>query len=117
MKIYLLSCADSDEGGGIYECELSENGTLNQTDYFACDRPMYAVLKENKLHVLLCQPLEDDIYSGYFTLNADLTQPSAIKSTLGKCACTRILPPCRKTENMCSAPISDWIRFTSTTAI
>lgn len=87
MKIYLLSCADSDEGGGIYECELSENGTLNQTDYFACDRPMYAVLKENKLHVLLCQPLEDDIYSGYFTLNADLTQPSAIKSTLGKCAC------------------------------
>ena len=44
MKIYLLSCADSDEGGGIYECELSENGTLNQTDYFACDRPMYAVL-------------------------------------------------------------------------
>ncbi len=87
MKIYLLSCADSSIGGGIYECELGENGTLTQVNYFACDEPMYAVLKENKLHVLLRQPLGDDIYSGYFTLNADLTQPSAIKSTLGKCAC------------------------------
>ena len=87
MKIYLLSCADSNAGGGIYECELGENGTLTQVNYFACDEPMYAVLKENKLHVLLRQPLGDDIYSGYFTLNADLTQPSAIKSTLGKCAC------------------------------
>ncbi len=87
MKIYLLSCADSSAGGGIYECELGENGTLTQTNYFACDEPMYAVLKENVLHVLLRQPLGDDIYSGYFTINADLTQPSAIKSTLGKCAC------------------------------
>lgn len=87
MKIYLLSCADSSAGGGIYECELGKNGTLTQTNYFACDEPMYAVLKENKLHVLLRQPTDDDIYSGYFTLNPDLTQPSAIKSTLGTCAC------------------------------
>lgn len=87
MKIYLLSCADSDCGGGIYECELNEKGVLNQTNYFACDEPMYAVLKENTLHVLLRQPSDDDMYSGYFTLNTGLTQPSSIKSTLGKCAC------------------------------
>ena len=87
MKIYLLSCAFSNEDGGIYECELSEDGKLTKTDFFACDKPMYAVEKGQKLYVLLNQPQDDDEYSGYFTLDADLKNPSVIKSTLGKCAC------------------------------
>lgn len=86
-EIYLLACAAAGEGGGVYKYRLSECGKPEKLSYLPCDMPMYAVLAEKKLHVLLRSPFEPDGNSGYFSCRADFTDCSAIKNTLGKCAC------------------------------
>lgn len=104
-KIFLLSCADSKAGGGVYRYALYENGRLEKQAYLPCDKPMYAVTDGGRLHVLTLSPFmgkktvspnariaentptEGNKYSGYFSCNTDFSDLSETKSTLGECAC------------------------------
>lgn len=87
MRIYILSCERTENGGGIYAYDLTENGSLKQTGYYPCDRPMYAVKCEKGLCVLLRQPFENDENSGYFFVDENLRSATEIKSTKGVVAC------------------------------
>lgn len=85
--IYILSCETIKNNGGIYAYELMGNGSLEQTGYFPCDRPMYAVKCAQGLCVLLRQPFENSNFSGYFYIDESLKIATEIKSTQGVVAC------------------------------
>lgn len=85
--IYIVSCQTIQNGGGIYAYEWAGKGTLEQRNFFPCDRPMYAVKCETGLCVLLRQPFENTEYSGYFLIDEKLQTATEVKSTQGKCAC------------------------------
>ena len=85
--IYVLSCETIENKGGIYAYEWTENSSLKQAGYFACDRPMYAVKCKKGLCVLLRQPFKNSENSGYFYIDEGLKTTTEIKSTQGKCAC------------------------------
>ena len=85
--IYILSCDTIANKGGIYAYNLTKNGSLKQTGYFPCDRPMYAVKCEKGLCVLLRQPFLNDNFSGYFYIDESLKTATEIKSTQGVVAC------------------------------
>lgn len=87
MTIYILSCETIENKGGIYAFEWTENGSLKQTGYFPCDRPMYAVKSEKGLCVLLRQPFEKDKNSGYFFIDETLQNATEIRDTQGIVAC------------------------------
>lgn len=86
--LYICSCVPD---GGILKCRLYDDGTLEKLGFFPVDRPMYSVVSEKKLHVLLRAPFEDTSCSGYvsFCINddGDLFDPSGIISTNGEVAC------------------------------
>ncbi len=86
-ELHLLSCAPAEAGGGIYRCRLSANGTLTKTDYLPCDRPMYAVMDGERLHVLLRAPFAGSEESGYVSCKADFSDVTKPVGTNGKCAC------------------------------
>ena len=85
--IYILSCETIQNGGGIYDYDLTEKGKLIQLAYFPCDRPMYAVKCKKGLCVLLRQPFENSKFSGYFYIDENLKTATEIKSTQGVVAC------------------------------
>lgn len=85
--IYILSCETTENGGGIYACDLTEKGTLEKQKYFPCDRPMYAVKFEKGLCVVLRQPFENSQNSGYFFVDENLQNATEIKDTQGVVAC------------------------------
>lgn len=85
--IYILSCEKIEKGGGIYSFDLNTNGQLIKKDYYACDRPMYAVKCKQGLCVLLRQPFDNDNNSGYFFIDDSLCKATKIKSTKGIVAC------------------------------
>ena len=85
--IYLLSCTEVSNGGGIYKYGLTETGKLKEIDYLPCPKPMYAVISGERLHILLRSPFSVDDHSGYFSCREDFTDISDVKDTLGKCAC------------------------------
>ena len=88
--IYILSCETTENGGGIYAYDLMENGSLKQTGYFPCDRPMYAVKCEKGLCVLLRKPFENSQNSqnsGYFFVDESLQNATEIRDTRGVVAC------------------------------
>lgn len=85
--IYILSCQTTENGGGIYAYNLTENGTLEKRNYFPCDRPMYAAKYEKGLCVLLRQPFENSENSGYFFVDEALQNATEIKDTQGVVAC------------------------------
>ncbi len=85
-SVYILSCETPKNQGGIYKYSLNEKG-LTLSKYFACDRPMYAVIENGRLFVLLRQPFVDDLNSGVFSIDLNLENPSEIISTNGKVAC------------------------------
>ncbi len=64
--IYILSCEEPENGGGIYAFGLSVNGDLVMKKYFRCDRPMYAVKCDKGLCVLLRAPFLNSEDSGFF---------------------------------------------------
>ncbi len=86
--LYICSCAPD---GGILECRLYDDGHIEKTQLFSADRPMYAVIDEKKLHVLLRAPFSDSNDSGYifFDIKEDksLSKPSKAVSTKGEVAC------------------------------
>lgn len=86
MNVYLLCCAPVNEGGGICRYELNAEGEAKLTAAYPCDRPMYAVRKNERLCVLLRQPFEDT-ESGYFEIDETLNDATKTTGTKGVCAC------------------------------
>ncbi len=85
QTVFILSCDTPENGGGIYKYALTENGLVKQK-YCACDRPMYAVIDNERLYVLLRQPFNSE-ESGVFSLDLGIENSSEILSTNGKVAC------------------------------
>lgn len=86
-EIYLLSCTEAAEGGGVYKYGLTETGDLKKITYLLCPKPMYAAFGGERLHILLRSPFESSDNSGYFSCKTDFTDCSNRQNTLGKCAC------------------------------
>ncbi len=86
MEVYLLSCATTEEGGGIGKYTLTDGGLKKQA-FYACDRPMYAVKSERGLEVLLRAPWENSRIGGYRTVDYDLSSQNETISTEGECPC------------------------------
>ena len=84
--MYILSCEKAEKGGGIYRCETGEGG-IKINAYLPCDRPMYAVKANGRLHVLLRAPFKNGENSGYFSCPEDLSDKTDVRDTLGKVAC------------------------------
>lgn len=84
--MYILSCEKPEKGGGIYRCKIN-GGCLKINAYLPCDRPMYAVKANGRLHVLLRAPFKNGENSGYFSCTEDFSDKSEIRDTLGKVAC------------------------------
>jgi len=87
QTLYLLSCAETAEGGGVYRYFLSADGHLTREAYLPCARPMYAVYGGGRLHILLRAPFPDSGNSGYFSCAPDFSDPTPPQDTLGQCAC------------------------------
>lgn len=83
-KVFILSCETVNNGGGIYCYELLENKFCNN-GYFPCDRPMYAIYKNDRMHVVLRQACGKN--SGYFYIKKNFTLPSNVMDTQGVVAC------------------------------
>ena len=86
-EILLLSCAEVSEDGGVYKYGLTEKGKLERIAYLPCSKPMYSVLFNGRLHILLRSPFGTNGNSGYFSCREDFSDVSAVKDTLGRCAC------------------------------
>lgn len=86
-NVFLLSCAESARGGGVYRYALTKQGALKERAYLPCDKPMYAVNDGKRLHILLRSPFSDSENSGYFSCKTDFSDCTEVKNTLGKCAC------------------------------
>lgn len=84
--MYILSCEKAEKGGGIYRCEIHD-GELKINAYLPCDRPMYAVKANGRLHILLRAPFKNGENSGYFSCSEDLSDKTEVRDTLGKVAC------------------------------
>ena len=84
--MYILSCEKPEKGGGIYRCETGEGG-LKINAYLPCDRPMYAVKANGRLHVLLRAPFANSENSGYFSCSEDFSDKTEVGDTLGRVAC------------------------------
>lgn len=86
--IYISSC---DKDGGIYHYKMEKNGSVKFCKKYILDRPMYAVISDKKLYVLLRTPFENSEDSAvmHFDINSDgsLENPSELLSTKGKVAC------------------------------
>lgn len=85
--VYISGCAEKENGGGIYECELTAEGKIVEKKRFPCDRPMFAVIYDGRLHVLLLKKDELSVGSGYFSCRTDFSHIGRTKDTLGVCAC------------------------------
>ena len=84
-EVYLLSCETEKEGGGIYKYHLSSEGKLIFEKKFPCDRPMYAVLHEKALHILLRQVFEQN--GGYIKLQENFSHCSDVLDSKGSVPC------------------------------
>ena len=82
----ILSCEKPEKGGGIYRCGIDDGG-LKINAYFPCDRPMYAVKANGRLHILLREPFENSENSGYVSCSEDFSDKSDVRDTLGRVAC------------------------------
>lgn len=87
-NIYIASCV---KGGGIYHYTLSENNTLDFCEKTTLDEPMYMIIRNEKMYILLRQPDEKTNFSGELSIDIDgtgkLFAPSRIISTKGVVAC------------------------------
>lgn len=87
-NIYIASC---DKQGGIYRFVLDERGKLHKKTFVHMDRPMYMVIKDKKMYILLRAPFENNNESGLISYDinedGDLINPSGIISTKGEVAC------------------------------
>lgn len=85
--VYLLSCAEVSDGGGVYRFSLSGSGRLTKEAYLPCPRPMYATIDGKRLYILLRAPFPKSKNSGCFSCAADFSDVGPVQDTLGECAC------------------------------
>lgn len=87
-NIYIASCI---KGGGIYHYTLSENNALDFCEKTTLDEPMYMIVRNEKMYILLRQPDEKTNFSGELSMDIDgtgkLFASSRIISTKGVVAC------------------------------
>lgn len=85
--IYISSC---DKSGGIYHYAF-ENGNLNFVNKTPLDRPMYAIVRERKLYVILRETDVATHFGGLLSFDIDcsgnLVNATEIESTNGICPC------------------------------
>lgn len=85
--IYILSC---ETGGGIYHY-LFANGKFQFIDKTSIDRPMYAIIRDNKMHVILREIDKETHFGGILSFDIDenrsLINPTEIESTNGIVPC------------------------------
>jgi len=88
---YNFYIASYDENGGIYHYRLLSDGTAEYVNHTPMDRPMYMVISDNKMYVLLRAPFDNSNESGLITYDinndGDLINPSDLVSTRGEVAC------------------------------
>ena len=87
QTLYLLSCAETAEGGGVYRYALSNDGRLTEEARLPCPMPMYAVYGGGRLHILLRAPFAESENSGYISCAPDFSDLTAPHDTQGRCAC------------------------------
>ena len=84
--IYIASCTQT---GGIYHYKL-QNGVLTFADFTPMDRPMYGIVQDGKLYVVLRAPFENG-ESGVVVYHLDEqgkpVNPTPVQSTKGLVAC------------------------------
>lgn len=89
MDIYIASCV---ENGGIYHYKFTD-GECQLVDITRMDRPMYMIIENRKMYIVLREPFEnsENHDSGVVVYDIDesgkLTNPSEIMSTHGEVAC------------------------------
>jgi len=85
--IYFSAC---DTDGGIYRYRADGAGNIEFAEKYSLDRPMYLIIKENKLYCVLRECF-DDCSSGVVSFDiaedGTLENQSEIQSTMGKCGC------------------------------
>ncbi|MGN1047748.1 MAG: beta-propeller fold lactonase family protein [Eubacteriales bacterium] len=96
--IYISACSPD---GGIYHYIQNGDGSLDLKDILKLDRPMYHIIKDGAMHILLREPFENSKDSGLikFKIEKDgtLSSPSPILSSHGVVAC-----------HLCSSGDSDY---------
>lgn len=87
MNLYIASCVKT---GGIYHYKRTGQGSLELVEKTPLDRPMYMIIRDGKMYVVLKAPFENG-ESGILTLNIEedgrLTNPSEIVSAQGVEGC------------------------------
>lgn len=86
--IYVSAC---DKNGGIYHYIQNSDGSLCEKEIFHMDRPMYHIIYDGIMEILLRAPFEDSDHSGLvsYKIGADgsISAPSSLQSTKGIVAC------------------------------
>ena len=86
FDVYVASCVET---GGIYHYKL-RGGKLYPVEVTPMDSPMYMVIEERKMYIVLCAPFGNE-ESGVVVYDIDddgrLTNPSGIQSTHGEVGC------------------------------
>ena len=81
--IYILSC---EKTGGIYHY-LFQSGEFKFVEKTSLDRPMYAIIRDNKMYVILREVDTKTHFGGILSFDIDengkLTNPTKIESTNG----------------------------------
>lgn len=87
MYVYISSCA---ENGGIYRYSF-ENGELNFIEKTPLNRPMYTIIRDNKMHLVLREINAQTHFGGYQSFdiekNGQLINSTPIQSTNGIVPC------------------------------
>lgn len=87
-RFYISSCCES---GGVYLCELTDTGELTIIEKTALPSPMYTVIHEERLYIILRAPFEGSDTSGILSakIEADgrLTDLTECTPTDGIVAC------------------------------
>lgn len=86
----IVYIASRTKNGGIFKYEFRGENEYVQTGFTPMDSPMYMILKNKKMHILLRAPFENS-HSGYLNCevlkNGDLYNLSSAVSTFGEIAC------------------------------
>lgn len=86
-NLYIASC---EREGGIYQYRFNEDGICQYINFTQVDRPMYMVIDNNKMYIVLREPWDNE-ESGVVVYDIDkdgmLVNPSPIMSTKGKVGC------------------------------
>lgn len=86
-NVYILSCV---KDGGIYRYSF-QNGKLELLEKTPLDRPMYAIIRDNKMYVVLREIDAQTHFGGILSFeideNGSLINPTEIESTNGIVPC------------------------------